>query len=137
MEKEKRILIVEPDTKMAEKLYHIFRKERYAVNMIERASEAIRNIQQEHVSVLIMDVGVKDMAWDEVIPILKGLAPSLPIIMTSAINTPELEANILQHKAFYYHVKSFGTEELILAVRNALERPIAHGQKSPRQQEEL
>ena len=123
MEREKKVLILEPDTKMAEKLYQIFRNEGFTVNLTGRASEAIRSIQQEHVSVMILDVGVSDMAWDEVFPIIKGLSPSLPIIMTSALNTPELEASILHQKAFYYHVKSFGTDELLLAVRNALDKP--------------
>jgi len=127
MEKEKRVLIVEPDQNMAEKLYQIFRKERFVVSLTERVSEAIRKIQEEHFSVLILDVGVKDMVWSEAIPIVRGLDAHLPIIMTSAHNTPELEASILKHRAFYYHVKSFGTEDLILAVRNAIDKHLTHG----------
>ncbi len=127
MEREKKILIVEPDPEMSKKLSQVFQKENCVADMTKRASEAIRKIQEEHVSVLILDVGVKDVAWDEVIPIVRGLDPNLPIIMTSAHNTPELEANILRQKAFYYHVKSFGTEDLVLAVRNAVERPATHG----------
>ena len=127
MEKEKRVLIVEPDPHMAEKLYQIFRKEKYVVSSTERVSEAIRKIQEEHFSVLILDVGVKDMAWSEAIPIVKGLDAHLPIIMTSDHNTPELEASILKQRAFYYHVKSFGTEDLILAVRNAIDKHLTHG----------
>ena len=122
MEREPRILIVEPDQKLAQKNHLLFRKEGFVANTTERASEAIRSIQEEHVSVLVLDVGVKDMAWQEAVPIIKGLAPDLPIIMTSTANTPELEASILRHKTFYYHVKSFGTEELLLAVRNALDK---------------
>ena len=135
MESEKRILIVEPNQEIAKKLYQVFRKERYVVNVTERASEAIRNIQQEHVSVLILDVGVKDMVWNEVVLIIKGFAPTLPIIMTSDLNTPELEASILHHKVFYYHVKSFGLDELLLAVRNAVAKPVTNIQKFPRQEE--
>lgn len=127
MEREKRILIVEPDPQVAKKLYQIFRKERFVVNLTERVPEAIRIIQEEHVSVLILDVETKDVAWDEVVPIVRGLDPNLPIIMTSAHNTPELEAHILRQKAFYYHVKSFGTDDLVLAVRNAVEKPATHG----------
>ncbi|MFH0813414.1 MAG: hypothetical protein V2A69_11345 [Pseudomonadota bacterium] len=47
--------------------------------------------------------------------------------MTSNSNTPELEASILRQKPFYCHVKSFGTEELILAAKNAIERSLTHG----------
>ena len=135
MDGEKRILIVEPNQEIAKKLQQVFRQERYVVNGTDRASEAIRNIQQEHVSVLILDVGVKDMAWNEAVPIIKGFAPALPIIMMSDINTPELEASILHHKAFYYHVKSFGVDELMLAVRNAVEKPASNIKRFPRQEE--
>ena len=123
MNREKRILVLEPNPKLANKIHLIFRKEGFLVDTAGRASEAIRNIQEEHVSVLIMDVAVKDMVWEEVIPIIKGLDPNLPIIITAAQNTPELEAQVLHQKVFFYHVKSFGTEELILAVRNATEKP--------------
>ena len=44
------------------------------------------------------------------------------IIITSSDNTPALEAAILRKKPFYYHVKTFGTDELLLAVQNAVER---------------
>ena len=126
MEREKRILIVDPDPQVGKRLYQIFRKEKFVVNVIERASEAIRKIQEEHISVLVLDVETKDMAWNEVVPIVRGLDSHLPIIMTSAQNTPELEANILRQKAFYYHVKSFGTDDLLLAVRNAVEKHATH-----------
>jgi DNA-binding NtrC family response regulator len=118
--KVEKILIVETDEQLAKRLYPFFRKERFLTMTVKRLSEAIRNIQQEHVSVLILDVAVNDMAWDDAVPIIKGLDPSLPIIITAAQNTPELEANVLRQKVFYYHVKSFGTEELTLAIRNAM-----------------
>ncbi len=134
---DKIILVVEPDGKTANKLSKVFGKERLAAKVVARVSEAIRSIQEEHVSVLILDVGVKDMAWHEVVPIVKGLDPRLPIILTSSHNTPELEAAIIRHKVFYYHVKSFGNEELILAVRNAVERAQTPGKKPPSQEEGL
>jgi DNA-binding response OmpR family regulator len=55
----------------------------------------------------------------------------MPIIMTSDANSPELESTILQHKVFYYHIKSFGNDELVLAVRNAVERHAQHDNKIP------
>ena len=127
MDRGKKILIVEPDGKMSEKLRQVLMKERFAVSLTDRASEAIRTVQKEHFSVLILDVGIKDMAWDEMFAIVKGIDPGLPIIMTSDHNTPELEVSILRQRAFYYHVKSFGTEDLVLAVKSAIEKPLTHG----------
>ena len=122
MEREKKILIVEPDLQVSKKLFQVFQKERFVVNVAERALDAIKKIQEEHFSVLVLDVDTTDMAWDEVIPIVRGLDSNLPIIMTSAHNTPDLEAKILRQKAFYYHVKSLGIDDLILAVHSAVEK---------------
>ena len=117
----KRVLIVEPDARQAERRYLLFRKEKLGSTAVQRVSEAIRNIQEVHFRAVILDVDVKDMAWEEAVPIIKGLEPGLPIIITATLNTPEQEAKVLRSKVFYYHVKSFGTEELILAIRNAVE----------------
>lgn len=118
-----KILIVEPNEVLTKRLNPFFHKEGFVIRTVKRLSEAIRNIQEERVSVLILDVDVTDMAWDEAVPIIKGLDPELSIIITAAYNTPELEAKVLRQKVFYYHVKSFGIEELELAISNALKNP--------------
>lgn len=92
------------------------------MELTDRISECISTIQNKDIGVLVLDVEAPEMKWYEAIPIIKGVNPSLPIIITSSQNTPELEAQIRRQKVFYYHVKSFGIEELELAVRNALER---------------
>jgi len=121
----KKILIVEPDEKLAKKIYLILRKDGWIADTTEQALESIRTIQKEHISVLVFDVDVKDMAWDAAVAIIKELEPGLPIIITATHNTPDLEASVIRQKPFYYHVKSFGTKELLLAVQNALEKPTA------------
>jgi len=133
MKTEKKVLVVEPDQHTAMRLHAVLRKEIFSVHLAERGSEAIRYVQQEHISALILDTGIKDMGWNEVVPIVKGFHPELPIIMTSVTNTPELEKAILHHKVFYYHIKSFGNDELVLAVRNAVERQAQ--KKSPEKEE--
>jgi hypothetical protein len=42
--------------------------------------------------------------------------------MTTDENNPELESSIRQKGIFYYHVKSFGMDELMLAINNAMAR---------------
>jgi hypothetical protein len=44
----------------------------------------------------------------------------LPIIICSEINTPELERRIRKHRIFYYHIRSFGIQDLEMAVSNAI-----------------
>jgi DNA-binding NtrC family response regulator len=124
MEK-KTVLIVDPDQNQAKKLYLILRRDGLVANIVDQAADAIRSIYKEHISVLVLDVEVKDMSWEIAVSIIKDLAPNLPIIITASHNTPELEARILRQKPFYYHIKSFGTDELLLAVQNAIEKPLA------------
>jgi Response regulator containing CheY-like receiver, AAA-type ATPase, and DNA-binding domains len=82
MERRK-ILIVEPDKKLAKKIYLILRKDGLIANTTEQALESIRTIQKEHISVLVFDVDVQDMAWEVAVAIIKELEPGLPIIITS------------------------------------------------------
>ena len=122
MEKQGVVLITDPDPKSREWLYPFLQKEGFNVELTERISECISTIQKKDIRVLVLDVEAPEMKWNEAVSIIKGINPSLPIIITSSENTPELEAKIRRKKVFYYHVKSFGVEELELAVRNALER---------------
>ena len=100
-------------------------------------TRAIQIIQEEKVDLLIMEADMPEIKAYEAIPIIKGVDPTLPIIITADRNTSELEARIRQKPIFYYHVKSFGPEELQLAIRNALERQAKtskgdhYGQRNP------
>ena len=58
----------------------------------------------------------------EAISIIKSLRRDMPIIVTTDENNPKLESSIRQKGIFYYHVKSFGTDELMLAITNAMAR---------------
>ena len=122
MKKKGVILITDPDPKSKEWLFPFLQNEGYNAELTDRISECISTIQNKDIVVLVLDVEAPEMKWYEAIPIIKSINPSLPIIITSSQNTPELEAQIRRQKVFYYHVKSFGIEELELAVRNALER---------------
>ncbi len=135
MTRGEKILIVDHDTKTAKKLYRLFDQQGFKAVVTERATAAIRILQQECVSVLVLDVGIVDMAWQEAIPIIRGLDNALPIIMTAGENTPELETSILHQHVFYYHVKSFGTDDLMLAVRSAVEKSARQRQRKNRHKE--
>jgi len=122
MEKRGVVLITDPDSVTRELFRSFLQKEGYNVMLTDRISECISHVQQKDIRALVLDVEAPEMKWYEAISIIKGINPSLPIIITSSQNTPELEAKIRRQKVFYYHVKSFGVEELKLAVRNAMER---------------
>lgn len=78
----------------------------------------------EKINVLVMDASLSEDIGLEAISIIKELYRNLPIIVTTDENNPKQESHIRQKGIFYYHVKSFGMDELMLAVTNAMARSL-------------
>jgi DNA-binding NarL/FixJ family response regulator len=55
----------------------------------------------------------------EAVSILKNLDPKIKIIMTTWKNTKRLETKVRAQDVFFYFIKSFGKDELKLAIENA------------------
>jgi DNA-binding response OmpR family regulator len=89
---------------------------------VDNMKDVLMTLQNEKVNVLVMDVGLPEDMGYEAISLIKGLHRRLPIIVTADMNNPEQESRIRQKGIFYYHVKSFGMEELMLAISNAMVR---------------
>jgi DNA-binding NtrC family response regulator len=122
MENQGTICIADPDGWFLSEWSRILQAQGYRVFTTDTGTRAIQLVQEEKVDLLIMEAEMPEIKAYEAIPIIKGFDPTLPIIITADRNTSELEARIRQKPIFYYHVKSFGREELQLAIRNALER---------------
>jgi CheY-like chemotaxis protein len=118
----RKILVVDSDTEVARELSSLFTKEGYDVEIgtgITNAAERVKNVQFDCV---IMDVNLPEMMGYEAVSILKAIDPKVQIIMTSADNTPELEAEVRKQNIFYYYIKSFDREELKEAVRDVFKK---------------
>lgn len=118
-EMEKRILIIDPDTKGRRDLIHYLKDENYYVETGKSLSEAIKKISQGCFNCLIMDVDLPEMKGYEAVSILKNLDPQIKVIMTTKRNTKKLESKVRAQDIFFYFIKSFGKDELKLAIRNA------------------
>lgn len=129
MEKPGTILIADPDAQFLSHWSKTLGEEGFQIFTAVRSIQAIQIVQQENIEIVIMAAEMPEMKAYEAIPILKGVDPALLIIVTARENTPELEARIRQNPIYYYHVKTFGPEELLLAVRNAWERLAAGGNR--------
>ncbi|MDH5705926.1 MAG: response regulator, partial [Candidatus Aminicenantes bacterium] len=71
---------------------------------------------------LIMDVNLPEMKGYEAVSIIKSIDPKIKIIMTTKKNTKSLEAKVREQDIFFYFIKSFGKEELKLAIHNAFSK---------------
>jgi len=118
----KRILIVDPDTKAARDLSHLFIDEGYDVETSEGIREAAERIKDVKYDCVIMDVYLPEMKGYEAVPIIKAIDPKVHIIMTATENTMELEAEVRKQDIFFYYIKSFDPEELREAVQDVFKK---------------
>ena len=116
---EKRVLVIDSDVKDRRDLAHFLKSENYSVETCKNLSEAIKKISQEGYNCLVMDVNLPEMKGYEAVSILKNLDPKVKVIMTTKKNSKKLEAKVRQQDIFFYFIKSFGKEELKLAIKNA------------------
>lgn len=86
-----------------------------AVNL----KDVLLTLQENRIDVLVLDATLlaEDCGF---ISVIKGMEKDLPIIVCADKNTAELESEIRKHQIFYYHIKSFGIEDLVMAIANAV-----------------
>ena len=118
----KRILIIDPDTVVAEELLALFSLKGYDVERCKGITEATQRIKNAKFDCIIMDIQLPEIKGYEAVPILKAIDPTLKIIMTAAENTKELETKVREQDIFYYYIKSFDLKELELAVDSIFQK---------------
>jgi CheY-like chemotaxis protein len=118
-ETQRRVLVIDPDPRERRDVAAALKEERYSVETGKNLSEAIKKVSAGEFSCLIMDINLPEMRGYEAVSILKSLDPDLRIIMTTRKNTKRLEAKVREQDIFFYFIKSFGLEELKLAIKNA------------------
>ena len=116
---EKRILIIDPDERQRSLLSSFLKKENYHVETGKGLQEAVKKVSEGSFNCLIMDVKLPEIKGYEAVPIIKNIDPNIKIIMTTNRNTKKLEAKVREQDIFFYFIKSFGKEELKLAINNA------------------
>lgn len=121
-EKCSTLLIAERGCELAQGLTPWLAEQGYRLKAVNNVKDLLMTLQSEKINVLVMDVHLPEELGYEAISIIKGLHRKLPIIITADENNPEQETRIRHQGIFYYHVNSFGMDDLILAISNAMVR---------------
>ena len=121
-EKTGTLLIAERGGALSQNLDFWITEQGHRLKAVTNIKDLLMTLQSEKINVLVMDAGLPEEMGYEAISIIKGLDRKLPIIICADENNPEQESRIRQKGIFYYHVNSFGMDELILAISNAMVR---------------
>lgn len=116
----KRVLVIDPDDQAVEKILTILSGPGIEVERCLSIPNAVAKMKHASYDCIIVDMDLKDMKGYDAVPILKTVDPDVDVIVTSRINTKDLEVRVRAQDIFYYYIKSFNTEELKMAVNNAI-----------------
>jgi two-component system response regulator HydG len=118
-ETEKKILIIDPNSNDRKIMAHFLKSIGYQVKMGNNLSDALNQIKDFPFECIILDVDLREMKGYEAVSILKNIDPHMKIIMTTKKNSKRLEAKVREQDIFFYFIKTFGKEELELAIKDA------------------
>ena len=118
-----RILLVEDEAELAGMLRSTLEKRGYVVDLapnLEIAREAIETIEHE---VVLLDRQLGDGDGIALISLIRKRRPNLPVIVVSAMGSPDDRVQGLDLGADDYLAKPFLVEELVARIRAVLRRP--------------
>ncbi len=117
----RKVLIADPKVALRDELNSFFQKRDITTIGVTTMKETLLTLQRDAVDVMVLD---SSMLGEDcsLIPIIKGIQHSLPIIVCADVNSPELERCARQKGIFFYHIKSFGNQDLEMAIDSALQK---------------
>jgi DNA-binding NtrC family response regulator len=119
MNDHKTILIAEPEEGLSKNLEAFSKDKRFTLLKTGNLKETLLTLQGQRVDVLVLHAVLLEKDC-EFISVIKGMERDLPVIICAEANTAELESRIRKQGIFYYHIQSFGIEDLEMAISNAV-----------------
>ncbi|HEX8872360.1 MAG TPA: sigma-54 dependent transcriptional regulator [Candidatus Acidoferrum sp.] len=122
MNTQPRILIVDDEAGIRESLSSILRDERYAVEAVGSAEEALERINTDHIEVVLLDVWLPGMDGLEALSRIQGSLNPPAVIMISGHGSIETAVRATKLGAFDFIEKPLSLEKIMVLVRNALQQ---------------
>lgn len=116
-----KILIIDDDVAFCLMVQTLFEKRNYQVSTIFSAVEAKRLIKKEHFDVVLTDLRLPDISGMELIHWIKTESPATQIIMMTGYADIATAIESIKKGAFNYIPKPLSPDELLNAVKEALE----------------
>ncbi|HSE06126.1 MAG TPA: response regulator [Methylomirabilota bacterium] len=116
-----KVLVVDDEMGPRESLRMIL-KPRYEIATADSGEAALKTLSTFHPDLLFMDIKMPQMDGIELLRRIKGVDPSIEVVMITAYASLETVKNALTHGAFEYLIKPFSRQDLEETARRALAR---------------
>ena len=121
MGNNKTVLIAEPTEILSSELHTFLDDMGFGTIRVKTLKETMLTLQQQRVDVLVLDATLLEEDC-QFISVIKGIEEDLNIIICAETNTPEFESKVRKQRIFFYHIRSFGTQDLKMAISNAINK---------------
>ncbi len=122
MQKSGSILVIDDEEIMREILETLLRAEGYAVRLAKNGEEGIELARNLPFDAAIVDVMMPGIDGMDTLDSLRKLDEELPIIMLTAYGSVPNAITAMKRGAFDYITKPFKNDEVLVVIKNALER---------------
>jgi two-component system response regulator AtoC len=115
------ILVVDDDQRMRELVAKVLAREGYAVRALPRAREVLQALAEGPADLVITDLRMPEMDGLTLLQEIKRLSPDTSVLLMTAFGSIDSAVQAIKAGAYDYLTKPFKMDELLLAVRRALE----------------
>ncbi|MGH7365541.1 MAG: response regulator [Candidatus Rokuibacteriota bacterium] len=116
-----KVLVVDDEMGPRESLRMIL-KPRYEIAIADSGEAALKTLGTFQPDLIFMDIKMPQMDGIELLRRIKGVDPSIEVVMITAYASLETVKNALTHGAFEYLIKPFSRQDLEETARRALAR---------------
>jgi DNA-binding NtrC family response regulator len=117
-----KILVVDDEAGMRRSLAIMLRREGYEVGEASGGKEALDQFGDDVLDLVIADLRMTPVSGLDVLRAVKQTTPDLEVILMTGYGTVETAVEAMKLGAFDFITKPFQHEEILLRVRNALEK---------------
>src|SRR3954470_7485645 len=117
------ILVVDDEADIRDLVAGLLADEGYAVRTAADSESALAAIRARKPALLVLDIWMQGGGMDglELLDLVKGLDPDLPVLMISGHGNIETAVSAIKRGAYEFLEKPFKSDRLLLVVERALE----------------
>jgi two-component system response regulator HydG len=131
-----KILLIEDDKTFSRILEGFLGKNRFTVETAQDGKSGLRKFHADHFDLVLLDYRLPDVNGLEMLPAFKKHAPSVPVIIMTSFSDIRTAVKAIKSGAFEYITKPVNPDELLLVMKNALEKGReVNGQPVPQREE--
>lgn len=117
-----RILIIDDEEIIREALDALLTRDGFLVRTAATAADGLAQLADEDVDVVLLDLMLPDRSGMEVLEEIRRTDEDLPVVMITAFGTIDTAVRATKQGAFHYFTKPFKNDEVLVVIRNAVER---------------